>query len=161
MKGAGAIGVTIGGICVAVSILSVLIPQKRTRRILSFVIGLFFIVNVTQGLIIAVRGLRIAPPAPCALQTSRYSEEDYNRTVGQMTADQLNDALRELLQNEGIHAEQILLRLKISDEGRITVSQVVIYITEAYAGRTNDIEQIVYRNVAKEPEIYVAGKKVR
>ena len=66
--------------------------------------------------------------------------------------------MNELLKNEGIFAEDIQLTLKISDEGRISVKRAVIYINEADRDRTEKIESVVYRNIAKEPEVYVAGE---
>ena len=43
MSGLSSLGTVICVICVAAAILSSLIPQKRTRRVLTFVIGLFLL----------------------------------------------------------------------------------------------------------------------
>ena len=155
------LGTTVAYICIAVSIFTALIPQKRTRRVTSFVIGLFFIGSLLQSVAAAIPEVSIEPNWSNEWQIPRFSDGDYNDAVGRQTADVVVSLLDELLQNEGIEADDIDLTLKISDKGRITVSRVVIYISERYAGRVGDVESIVYRNVSKEPDIYVAGKKAR
>ena len=155
-----ATGVTICVISVAVSVISVLIPQKRTRRVMSFVIGLFFIGSLLQGLSSSFGQFHAELPDREEITVPRYSDQDYNDAVGQQTADILVRSLGELLRNEGIEIQDINIMLKISDQGRITVSRVIIYMSEAYVDRVDDVRSIIYRNVSKEPEIYVGGKRV-
>ncbi len=145
--------------CVAVGIVSVLIPQKRTRRIMSFVTGLFFISTLVTSVAAQVQAPDIQFPDTSDIQLPAYREEAYQHTVAQMTADHLTEALDELLKNEGISVQDIRLTLKISDEGRISVVRAVIYISEESRHQTAQIESIIYRNIAKEPEIYVTGKE--
>ena len=161
MRGIQSIGITICFTCAAVSILSVLIPQKRTSKILSFVIGVFFIGTVVSAVITQIGEIDLTVPDMQDIQIPTYSEDDFNNTVAQMTADNVTASLNELLVNEGIQADDIKLTLKISDEGRISVVRAVIYINEVYRSRVTDIESIVYRNVSKEPEIYVTGEEAQ
>ncbi len=161
MSGLTRLGTALCLICAAVGMISVLIPQKRTRRVMSFVVGLFFIAAILHGIGEAVADSELTLPDIDGLTVPQYTDEDYNAAVAQKTADVLTQALSELLVNEGITADDINLTLKISSKGRITVSRVVIYISEAYADRIGDAERIIYRNVSKEPEIYVAGKKAQ
>lgn len=161
MRGIQSIGITICFTCAAISILSVLIPQKRTGKILNFVIGVFFIGTVVSAVFAQIGEIYLTVPNTQNVQIPTYSEDDYNNTVAQMTADNVTSSLNELLINEGIHADDIKLTLKISDEGRISVVRAVIYINEVYRSRVTDIESIVYRNVSKEPEIYVTGEEAQ
>ena len=161
MSGMMRIGITAAYISISVTILSTLIPQKRTRRVMSFVIALFFIAGLLHGIASALPELRLQADETRELTIPRFSDKDYNDAVGRQTADMIVASLDELLQNEGIAADDINLTLKISDEGRISVSRVVIYINEKLAGRVADVESIIYRNVSKEPDIYVAGKKAQ
>ena len=160
MSAVSGIGVTICYICVAVSILCVMIPQKRTRKIMSFVIGLFLIASVLDAVTQASKEIEIELPAlGSSINSTTHNENEYTDQVAQLTADDLTKTMDELLKNEGITAKDIRLTLKISDEGRITVVRAVIYIDEAYADRQGDIENIIYRNLSKEPEIYVEGQE--
>ena len=158
MNALNSVGLTICYVCIAVSILSALVPGKRMRRMMSFVIGIFLIGTVISAFSTEIKGVDLSVPQDVT-EIPTYNEKDYEDTVAQMTADHLTESLNELLLNEGIAAEDIRLTLKISDKGRISAERVIIYISEAYRERTRDIESIIYRNISKEPEIYVTGQK--
>ncbi len=157
MKTLSAASLSLCCVVVAVSVISLLIPHKRTTKMLSFAIGLFVIVsalNVLSGL----SNVEIDDAVIGATEYSGISSGDINDAVIGMTAEDLTVELNELLKNEGINADDISLTLKISDNGRIYAARVIIYISKDYANRREDIRSIVYRNLSKEPEIYVAGQ---
>lgn len=155
------VSLTICYTCIAVSILSVLIPQKRTRRVMGFVIGVFFIGTLVSAFISQIEDTKWNLPDIQEIEVPTYTEEDYTNAVAQLTADNVRDTLNELLTNEGINAQDIRLTMKISDEGRISVVRAVIYISESDRDRIADVESIVYRNLSKEPEIYVTGEEAQ
>ncbi|WP_405346169.1 hypothetical protein [Ruminococcus sp.] len=159
MSGLQTVCVALCYTCIAVSIISLLVPQKRTRRVMGFVIGLFFISTMTSAVAEQVGQIQLSEIEQEEITIPEYSEEDFDNEIAQMTADNLTSALNELLLNEGIQAQDIQLTLKISDKGRISVVRAVIYINEADRSRTSDIRSIIYRNIAKEPEIYVDGEE--
>ncbi|MBQ6413965.1 MAG: stage III sporulation protein AF [Ruminococcus sp.] len=159
MSGLQTVCVTLCYTCIAVSIISLLVPQKRTRRVMGFVIGLFFISTMTSAVAEQVGQIQLSEIEQEEITIPEYSEEDFDNEIAQMTADNLTSALNELLLNEGIQAQDIQLTLKISDKGRISVVRAVIYINEADRSRTSDIRSIIYRNIAKEPKIYVDGEE--
>ena len=153
------IGVTIGCICVVISLLSVLIPQKRTGRLMSMVIGVFFIGSLLGAIITGIQSAEDFNIDGYDITVPDHDEQEYRDIVAQTTADHLTQALNELLLNEGIEVQDIRLTLKISDEGRIYASRTVIYISKEYEPRVGDIKSIIYRNISKEPDIYVDGEK--
>ena len=161
MSGLQQICMTLCCTCVAVSILSFLAPQKRTRRVMGFVIGLFFISTIVSAAASHISEIDLNDSAVPDFSVPTYNESDYQHEIAQMTADNVTEALNELLINEGIRADDIQLTLKISDKGSITVARAVIYISEAYEIRIDEIESIVYRNIAKEPEVYVNGQTLQ
>lgn len=159
MNGLQNVGITLCYTCAAVSIVSLFVPQKRTRRVMGFVIGLFFLSTMASAVAVQVDELDLSAPMIEDVSVPTYSEGDYEKVIAQMTADNIVKALHDLLENEGIEVQNIQVTLKISDEGRITVARAVIYINEAYRDRIAAIESIVYRNIAKEPEVYVNGEE--
>ena len=160
MEGLQNIGVSLCVACVAISMLSVLIPQKRTRQIMSFVIGLFFISTIITAF--SSQAWEFNGVAPEEIQSPKeYNEADFQNAVAQQSADNVTEAVKTLLENEGIFAEDIQITLKISDEGRISVVRAVIYISETDLNRKEEVKSIVYRNISKEPEIYVTGQEVQ
>lgn len=147
--------------CVAVSMITVLIPQKRTRRVMSFVVGLFFISTFITAVSAQVSEFDDNLFAFGEIPVPTYHEQDPQGTLAQMTADELTSALNELLNNEGVYPNDIQLALKISDEGRISVVRAVIYISEKDTDKKTAIKSIVYRNISKEPEIHVTEEETR
>lgn len=161
MSAVQGVGVTVCYTCIAVSILSVLTPQKRTRRIMSFVIGLFFLSTLLTAVRDQVSEIDWSVSENPVAELPTYHEKDYQDVVAQKTADQLTEAVAELLLNEGIQTEDIQLTLKISEQGRISVERAVIYINENERQKTEQIKGIVYRNLAKEPQVYVKEPEVQ
>ena len=145
-------------ISVAVTVISLFLPQKRTRKIFSFVIGLFVICS----LIACVRNTSVTLGEIQweDISVDTESSGDYTDAVKQATADNLVSATDELLRSEGIEAKDIRIQLKISDEGRIYVEDIVIYISEDDLIRKSEIERIIYANLSKEPRVYVEKEEV-
>ena len=159
MKNLSSAAVTVCCVCASVGILSALIPQKRTSKIMSFVIGLFMTVTLISAVSSADISLSDNGLSADVYEVPEYSEDDLNKAAVNLTAEQLTSELNELLLSEGIRAEDIGISLKITDEGRIYAQRVVIYISKAYVSRREEIKSIVYRNLSKEPEIYVKGQE--
>lgn len=144
---------------IGVGMLSLLIPQKRTRRILTFVCGLFLLVSVTNGVKQALSEIDFQMPLIPEEEFSTEDSDAYLDAVVQETGDILVKALDELLRAEGIAADDIRLKLNISDEGRIYAERIDIYISEAYRNRKSDIRSLIVGNISKEPVIYVQGQE--
>ena len=159
MSGLASFTAMLCAVGVGVSMLSVLVPQKRTKRILGFVLGLFVLVSVIGAVRMMLGDLHLDTALSVDAPLPTCSDEDYIGEVAQITADTLVKATDELLREEGIAAEDIRITVSISDDGRIYADRVTIYISERYMDRKNDIEAIVYRNLSKEPDIYVKGQE--
>ncbi len=145
-------------VSVAAAVISLFLPQKRTRKIFGFVIGLF----VLASLITCVRGLTVDLGAFQVREFAapEYSTEEYEAAIKQKTAENLVSAVDELLRAEGIEARDIQLTLKISEQRRIYVQDAVIYISEDDFFRKREVEEIVYANLSKEPRVYVEKEEV-
>ena len=149
------LALTLCYLSLAVTVISLFIPQKRTRKIFGFVIGLFIVASI----VLCVRNLTLPdeidiPDIGDSVESNSF-EGDYQDRVLQQTAENLVSATDELLRSEGIEAEDIRLSLKISDAGRIYVNRVVIYINEADSLRRQEIKNIISRNLSQEPLVYV------
>ena len=162
MSALNGLALTICCVCIGAGLLSVLIPQKRTGQILSFVLGLFLLVSFCYALNDGWSKLKeeLSIAIPDDLSPPQADEQAYIDAVAQTTADKLVDAMDHLLQNEGIFAQDIRISLRISEQGSIFVDRADIYITKAYSDRAEDIKSIVYRNLSKEPDVYVQKQEM-
>lgn len=141
--------------CIVCSLLSMLIPQERTKKALNLVLSLFLICSLILPVKSLLSDLDIEPDAEDAAVDFSFSQEDYNRVILKQTADNLVLCADDLLKAEGIEAENIRLSLKISEQGSIYVSNIIIYISKETEYRKQDIENIIYRNFSKEPKIII------
>lgn len=144
---------------VGVNLLSVFVPQKRTKKVLSLVLGTVILLTLISAVKDMVTELDHYDISYREYDAPQVDQNAYEALVAQKTTDHLIDSLNELLQLEGICADNISLALKITEEGRIYVSDVNIYISEEYEPKIAQIKNIVYRNVSKEPDVYVDGEK--
>ncbi len=144
---------------VAVTVLSLFLPQKRTRKIFGFVIGLFVVCSLISSVIHSPFDFEKLEIEDVTLKQT--DNEAYNKAVKQAAADNLVASLDELLRSEGIEARDIRLSLKISDKGRIYIEDVVIYISEEDMSRKNDVTRIIQANLSKEPQVYVEKEEVQ
>ena len=144
---------------VGVNLLSVFVPQKRTKKVLSLVLGTVILLTLISAVKDMVTELDHYDISYREYDAPQVDQNAYEALVAQKTTDHLIDSLNELLQLEGICADNISLALKITEEGRIYVSDVNIYISKEYEPKIAQIKNIVYRNASKEPDVYVDGKK--
>lgn len=86
MSGIQAICMTLCYTCVAVSMITVLIPQKRTRRVMSFVVGLFFISTFITAASAQISEIDLRTPDINEIPIPTYKETDPQDAVAQMTA---------------------------------------------------------------------------
>ena len=159
MNAASSLTVLVCSAGIGAGMLTLLIPQRRTKRILSFVLGLFLLVTMVGGVREMMSELDLSSVLDEDGDLPSVNERAYLDAVAQQTADTLVKALDELLREHGIEAENIELSVKISDEGRITADYINIYISEALRSRKSDIRSIVEANLSKEPHIYVQGQE--
>ena len=143
---------------VAVTVISLFLPQKRTRKIFSFVIGLF----VIGSLIACIRNTTVEIDGLTLDQTAYpiTDQGEYLDAVRQETVERVVSATDELLRSNGIEVRDIRISLNISDEGRIYAGNIVIYISEDDLPRKQEIERIIYGNFSKEPQVYVEKEEV-
>lgn len=142
--------------CIACSIISLVAPLGKMKKIVNLVLGMFMICSM----IIPVVGLFDSFSADFELDEStvEYNTDTsnvYNQLVLNQTADNLVIAANNLLQSEGITAENIEIGLKKSDNNSIYISMINIYISRQDENRAQDITKIISSNMSKEPVIII------
>lgn len=142
--------------CIASSIISLVAPLGKMKKIMNLILGMFLLCSM----VIPVVGLFDSFSSDFKFDESvaQYSDNTdnaYNQLVLSKTADNLVLAADNLLKNEGITADNIELALKKTDNDSIYISSVVIYISEQYSHRAQEITKIIASNMSKEPVIIV------
>ncbi len=142
--------------CIACSIISLVAPPGKMKKIVNLVLGMFMICSM----IIPVVGLFDSFSADFELDESTVeyntdTSDVYNQLVLNQTADNLVIAANNLLQSEGISAENIEIGLKKSDNNSIYISMINIYISRQDENRAQEITKIISSNMSKEPVIII------
>ena len=159
MNGIASAAMLICTVSAAATMLSLFIPQRRTRKILGFVIGLFLLVTIGEGIVSLSFEV---PELPIRFEDAADVDNGaYEKAILRETADHLVLALDSLLKEDGILADDIRLSLKKSEDHSISVDRIVIYINGMYRDRIDEIAEIVYWNLDKEPEVYVTASEAR
>ena len=159
MSAVSAVCVTLCAVGAGAAMLSALIPQKRTGRVMSFIIGIFIIATIMGAAEALINDIRADLSFTQDAQITEFSDSDLTAAVASETAGYLVEAADELLRSEGIYAEDIRISLRINDSGGIYADRIGIYISEDCSDRSQDIESIIYRNFSKEPDIYVTQRE--
>ena len=142
--------------CVATSVISVLIPSGRMKKIINLVLGLFLICSM----IIPIFGFISTASSDFnieenPLNISTPDEYLYEKEVLKRTADNLVLVANDMLSNENIECENIEIGLKKSDNNSIYISCINIYISNDMIEKTEDIKKIIRINMMKEPVVIV------
>lgn len=140
--------------CVVCSMLSMIAPFGRTKKIINLILGFFLISSMIVPLVSLFTENKISLSLHSSSPDSYYvDEKEYENIVLKKTADNLVNATNDLLLAENIVADNIMITLKKSDNNSIYISKINIYISKAYKNRAEDILKIITANMCKEPEI--------
>lgn len=143
--------------CIACSVVGVVVPDGRMKKIVNLIFGAFLVLSLFIPLI-GLSHTIVAKDYSLELQEIEKVVPDdkaYEQMVLNNTADNLVKAADDLLKAEGIYAENIELGIKKSDNNSIYISKINIYINENDAVRIQNIKSIIERNMSKEPVVIV------
>ncbi|MDO4748016.1 MAG: stage III sporulation protein AF [Eubacteriales bacterium] len=143
--------------CVACSIIGLLAPLGRMRKISNLVLGAFLV----SSLFIPLLGVVDTFSTDYSFDiddtlTTVSNESDYEKMVLNQTAQNLVAATNDLLLSEGIEAKNIELGIKKSENNSIYINKINIYINKEDKEKTEQIKNIIVVNMSKEPVIIVS-----
>lgn len=94
-----------------------------------------------------------------SIESQTASNDEYERLVLTTTAENLVKAANELLLSNDIHAENIEIRIKKTEDNSIYISNIYIYISKELEYKTEEIKRIIGSNMSKEPVIIVSEEQ--
>lgn len=142
--------------CISCSIISLLIPLGRMTKIVNLVMGLFLITNMIIPMLSIFSGFKTSLDLQSTYKNDNlYTQQDYDELVLNQTADNLVQVANELLKSENITPENIEVSIKKTDNNRIYISAINIYINKDFKNRISYIKKIIFTNMSKEPVVIV------
>lgn len=144
---------------IACSIVSIIIPIGRMRKIISMVLGVFLLCSM----ILPLLGLFTSFDSNINIDEKNYideyqSDSSYDDLVLDKTADNLVLAANNLLLSEKIEVDNIRVGIKKDENNSIYISSIYIYISKENENKTEDIKRIIGTNMSKEPVIIIDEK---
>lgn len=140
--------------CILCSVIGMLTPNGKSKKVFSLVLGLFLICSVILPIKNGVRdfnNLLQSSTENSALMES--ADEKLKDSIIRQTADYLVLALNELYNSEGLTPENITVAVtKESDDG-IKVDEICIYITKEDEVNKNKYIKLTYDNTKIKPKI--------
>ena len=142
--------------CILCSVIGMLMPNGKSKKVFSLVLGLFLICSVILPIKNAVRDFNNLLQSSTENSAIMQSADDKLKdSIIRQTADNLVLALNELYNSEGLTPKNITVAVtKESDDG-IKVDEICIYITKEDEVNKNKYVKLTYDNTKIKPKIIV------
>lgn len=154
MSGVVAVCSAICVVAIAGSIISVLIPDGNTKKIVALILGLFMLCSMIMPIKQAINGFNIqSPEIPKEDSITASTDELYTQKVLSQTEKTLSQTLEGFLKSENIPFERTRFYLKQDQNLGIIISKICIYIDKkdnTYVFRINEIAE---ENFGKTPYV--------
>ena len=153
MSGVYTAAATVCASCVVISLLSRFVTDGGTKKLLTLVLGAFAVV----ALIFPLRGT--VSEIVTQIETAQAPEQDESvaescrAAVLAQTKANLEQALTDILAQNGIAVKSAEVVLAIADESRVVISSVTLTVSEETARRRDDIDRLTEEHFAVRPQI--------
>lgn len=132
------------------SLVKILAPKEKMNRMMSLVIGVFFLLCMTSPILKLVEEFEF--PEEKSIYSSEY-EDVSNGYVLRETAEYLSAYLKESLISSGVKCSSVKVTVVNDDEKGIILESVSIYLSEYSTEDSLKTSQLVKSTVGVEPQI--------
>ncbi len=147
-----AIAMTICVCGITCSLLGIISPTKKTKKILNLVIGLFIICSIIIPIKSAINSFNInIADIDTVEEITNNVDDSYNEKVIWQTSENLEAALKALLNNNNYYPDKIKIHLETTNENSIYIKQIDIYMDKT--DNTIDIKRLTKENFQVTPNI--------
>ena len=136
------------------TILSNFVTDSGTKKILNLILGAFIVCSLIVPIKNAVGEINIAlDDYNTSQEITSTADEAYSNEVINITEKNLEQTLTDILKQNDIEINSSKIILALSDENRIIISYIGIYISKEYTLYADLISEIVYDNFTVVPNI--------
>lgn len=136
------------------TILSNFVTDSGTKKILNLILGAFMVCSLIVPVKNAIGEINATlEDYNTSQELISTADEAYSNEVISLTEDNLEQALSDILKQNGIEINSSKIILALSEENRIIISYIGIYISNEYTQYTEQISEIVYDNFTVVPNI--------
>lgn len=143
-------------VSIAVSLISLIIPQGNTKRVMNSVIGVFVLCCMIVPVINAVKNFKYDFNIPdIGKNYTASADEAYNKAIIKETARKLESSALNCLLSKGIKAESAVFNLSYNKKSGIYIKRIRIYISKKETFNFSKIISIIENKFEKTPELMV------
>ncbi len=150
---------TIASVCSAIcvvavggALISVIIPDGNTKKILSLVLGAFLLCSMILPVKNAITDINLEiSNFPNETQITASADEAYTESIIKETENTLAKTLDGLLKSENINVNRIRFYLKADENLGIIISRISIYIDKKNNSKVFRINEITEENFGQTP----------
>ena len=136
------------------TILSNFVTDSGTKKILNLILGAFMVCSLIVPVKNAIGEIDATlDNYNTSQELISTADEAYSNEVINLTEKNLEQALCDVLKQNGIEINSSKIILALSDKNRIIISYIGIYISKEYTLYTEQISEIVYDNFTVVPNI--------
>lgn len=136
------------------SLVSAFVTDGSTKKVLSLVMGAFMVCCLALPVYNAFKGFSLDMQAQGNNMSVSTNDEAYSKAVLSQTRTNLELTLKDLLSQNNIQINKCEIILSQTEESRIIISSVSIYISNEYSAYTDMIVATVRDNFGISPNIY-------
>lgn len=154
MNGLTAAAAAVCGCCVVVALLSRLVTDGGTKKLVWLAMGAFFVCAVSSPLAQAVGSVSAewqTQGTPAANDAT--ADEALEREILFQTKQNLETALTDILAQNGFAVSKAEVVLALADDTRVIISSVKLTISEQYAQRQEEIARLVEHHFTVRPQL--------
>lgn len=146
------VALTVCVCAIGTALISMLIPNGKTEKIVNLVVGVFLVASILLPLKGVFDEIKIsAPLSQYSEKSVTQSEQTYENEVIQLTADNLVIALNTLLEQNEIYPNDIKLNLSKGKQDSIYISKINIYIKKEDKSKVTQIIKLTEENFKITP----------
>ena len=143
-------------VTIGVSLISLIIPNGSTKRVINTVIGVFILCCMIAPVKSAVENFSFNFEVPGLSDTlSASADEAYNKTVIKETESKLENMVVSYLKSKNINIKSASVKLSADDKKGIYIESIRIYINRRNITDCGVINSLIENKFEKTPEIKV------
>lgn len=156
MSAVASVTAVICAVAIACSLVTVIVPQGSTKRVMNAVIGVFILCCMIVPIKNAVSGFTIDFDIPKLNdEFSASADEAYEKALLTETKSKLESSLVSYLLSKGYKVKTAEITLNSSDKSGIYIEHICIYIDKSEVKNSSDIISLTETKFETTPELLV------
>lgn len=154
MRGLYSVSAVVCGSAVLIALLSNFVTDGGTKKLLRLVMGAFMVCCMVVPTARAISGSSADwESGSSALPGGATVDEAFNRQVTAQTKLNLESALKDILEQNGISIRRAEITLALTDESHVIISDIAVTIGTEQEGERDRITQITETHFTVRPRI--------